>query len=125
MKKHLTGEKLKQRKICNIKYQKLDIQEYLLNGDRNINVSTFIFKARSKTVDVKMQKKWKYDDILCSGCGKNEETGEEILSCKSFGNSSDNSYSGFYSDNVDDQTNVAKQMMKRMKIRKKIREEVT
>ena len=122
---YLSGEKLKQKKICNIEYQKLDIQEYLLNGDRNVNVSKFIFKARSKTVDIKMQKKWKYDDILCSGCGENEETGEEILSCKSFGNSSDNSYSGFYSDNVDDQTTVAKQMMKRMKIRKKIREEVT
>ena len=48
--KYLTGEKLKEKKICHIEYEKLDIQEYLLNGDRNINVSTFIFKARSKTV---------------------------------------------------------------------------
>ena len=123
---YLSGEKLKQKKICNIEFEKLDIQEYLLNGDRNVNVSKFIFKARSKTVDIKMQKKWKYDDILCSGCGENEETGEEILSCKSFGgNLSDISYSLFFSDNVENQIRVAKEMMKRMNRRKKIREEVT
>jgi hypothetical protein len=44
--KYLTGEKLKQKKIFNIQYQKFDIQEYLLNGDRNINESKFIFKNR-------------------------------------------------------------------------------
>ena len=72
-----------------------------------------------------MQNKWMYEDVLESGCGENEETGEAILSCKSSGNTSDNSYSWFYSENVDDQTTVAKQMMKRMKTRKNIREEVT
>ena len=73
-----------------------------------------------------MQKKWKYDDILCSGCGEIEETGEEILSCKSFGgNLSDISYSLFFSDNVENQISVAKQMMIRKNRRKKIREEIT
>ena len=62
------------------------------------------------TVDIKMQKKWKNEDILCS---------EEILSCKSFGNTSDHPYSWVYSENVDDQTTVGKQMMERMKTRKK------
>ena len=31
-----------------------------------------------------MQKKWKYSDILCIGCGVNSETGQEILSCEGF-----------------------------------------
>ena len=44
--KYPKGEKLKQKKICNIEYQQLDIQEYLLNGDININVSKFRIKAR-------------------------------------------------------------------------------
>ena len=56
----------------------------LLDGDRNKNISETIFKAKGKTLDIKLQKKWKYDDKLCSGCYENEESGEEILSCKSF-----------------------------------------
>ena len=57
------------------------MQEYPLGWNTNINVSKFIFKARSKKLDIKMQKKWKYEDKLCSGCKVREETGDEILSC--------------------------------------------
>ena len=32
-----------------------------------------------------MQKKWKYEDKLCSGCKVRKETGEEILSFWYFG----------------------------------------
>jgi hypothetical protein len=46
--KYLTSEQSKQSKICNIVYSKLDIQEYLLNGDRNVNVSKCIFKEDPK-----------------------------------------------------------------------------
>ena len=81
---YLIVEKSKQSKIVDIKYEKLEMQEYLLCGDRNVNVS------RSQTLDIKSQKKWKYVDKLCSGCHTNEESREEMLSCKSFGANKEN-----------------------------------
>ena len=87
---YLIVEKSKQSKIVDIKYEKLEMQEYLLCGDRNVNVSRIIFKARSKTLDIKSQKKWKYVDQLCSGCLINGESGEEMLRCKSFGENKEN-----------------------------------
>ena len=68
--KYLESEKLKQSKICDISYEKLEIQEYLLLGDSNPKVSKVVFKARSKTLDVKMQRKRKFKDMYCSGCLK-------------------------------------------------------
>ena len=92
----------------NIHYEKLEIQEYLLSGDRNINISKLIFKARGNTLDIKTQKKWKYSDKLCSGCEVNDETGDEILHCKTFGENEENlSYSWFFRDSVEDQILVA------------------
>jgi hypothetical protein len=124
--KYLKNEQLKQKKIVDINYSKLQMQEYLADGDRNTNVSKMIFKARGKTLDIKMHKKWKFDDKLCSGCKINEESGEEILLCESFGGNNDKvTYSWFFSSSVADQLCVAKLMMKKLKIRQKIREEVT
>ena len=40
------------------------MQDYLAEGDRSIIVSKTIYKARGMTLDIKEQKKWKYEDIL-------------------------------------------------------------
>ena len=102
------------------------MQEYLADGDRNTDISKLIFKARGKTLEIKLHKKWKYDDALCSGCKINQESGEEILSCDSFGQNKEKvMYSGFFSSSVEEQVSVAKVMFQKLKIRKKIREEVT
>ena len=79
--KYLTDIQIKQSKISHIKYDDLQIQEYLLDGNRNTDVSKFIYKARSMTLNIKTQKSWKYSDKICVGCGVNSETGDEILSC--------------------------------------------
>ena len=60
------------------------MQEYLLEGNKNIQISKLIFKARGKTLDIKTYKKWKYDDDLCVGCGVNVETVDEILTCTGY-----------------------------------------
>ena len=52
--------------------------QYLADGERNISISKIIYKARGKTLDVKLQKRWNYSDTLCSGCKINEESGKEI-----------------------------------------------
>ena len=123
---YLTKEKCKQQKIMNIKYDKLEIQEYLLCGDRNIEVSKLIFKARGLNLDIKTQKKWKYSDRLCSGCQIMDESGDEILFCKSFGENIEKiAYSWFFSESVSDQIEVAKLMKKKLKERDKLIEEIT
>jgi hypothetical protein len=43
--KYLTSEKNKQTKIKQISYEKLEIQKYLMDGNKNIETSKFIFKA--------------------------------------------------------------------------------
>jgi hypothetical protein len=55
---YLNKEKSKQSKILNIQLTKLEMQEYLLDGDRNIKVPKLIFKIRAKTLDIKAQKGW-------------------------------------------------------------------
>ena len=76
------NEPNKQLKISHILYEDLEIQEYLLDGNRNTKISQLIFKARTKTLDIKTWKRWKYDDDLCVGCSEKSETIEEILICK-------------------------------------------
>ena len=80
--KYLLKEKEKQSKIANIFYEKLEIQEYLNSGQCSTKISKLIFKARSETLDIKTQRKWKYADRICIGCKQNEETGQEILVCE-------------------------------------------
>ena len=53
---YLKVQQNKQEKIRKIKYEKLEMQEYLAEGDRNNNVSKIIFKARGMTLDIKMHK---------------------------------------------------------------------
>ena len=85
------------------------MQAYLADGDRDNRVSRLIFKARGKTLDIKMQKRWKYDDTLCTGCENKEETGQEILMCDKLSENPENiPYSWFYKELVKDQVSAAK-----------------
>ena len=43
---YLIKEKNKQSKISHINYSKLEIQEYLLEGNKNIKIAQLIFKSR-------------------------------------------------------------------------------
>ena len=82
--KNTPGRNGKMSKVSNIKYEKLEMQQYLCENS-NTNISKFIAKARAKTLDLKTQKGWKYEDKLCSGCNIREESGDEILTCEKFG----------------------------------------
>ena len=102
------------------------MQDYLVEGDRNILVSKTIYKARGMTLDIKLQKKCKSDDIQCEGCQGNIESGEEILKCDGLGrNEVEADYSWFFSALVTKQIMAGKVMIKKLKKRKQIREEVT
>ena len=123
---YLENQQSKQEKIKEIKYSKLEIQEYLIHGDRNPKVSKLIYQARGQILDIKMQKKWKFNDKLCSGCNLKEESGQEILDCKNLGGNKENlSYNMFFSELASEQLVVGNTLMKKLKIREKLREEVT
>ena len=123
---YLEEQKNKQEKIKDIFYSKLEMQEYLFNGDRNIIVSRTIYRARGRTLNIKLHKRWKYDDTLCSGCLVNEESGEEILRCTFLGENIEKiSYSWFYSKLVSEQISAGKIMMKKLKTKDQIVEEIT
>ena len=112
-----------------LKYDDLKIQEYLLDGNQNTNVSKFIFKARSMTLNIKTQKSWKYQDKICVGCGVQNETGDEILICDGLSDGTINqitqqiSYDMLYSGNIGDMIDVAKTLIKRLKVRDKLQNE--
>ena len=122
----LKNQQLNQEKIKNIKYEELKIQDYLADGDRNNSVSKIIFKARGKTLDIKSQKRWKYDDLQCTGCSQNIESGEEMMQCENLGsNQFGAEYSWFFSDLVSKKIEAGKVIMKKLQKRKKLREEIT
>ena len=125
--KYLLAEKEKQSKISNIVYKSLGLQEYFVGGYCNIKLSKLIFKARSKMLDIKLQRKWKYEDKLCIGCKTNDESGDEILACKNL--SDENvvtkpmNYNWFYKSSVSDIVEVAHNLAKRLKSRQNILED--
>jgi hypothetical protein len=128
---YLSEIQLKQSKISHIKYDELCIQEYLLDGNKNIEVSKFIYKARSMTLDIKTQKSWKYNDKLCIGCGVNYETGEEILLCTGLKTEQEKDdmvpqtlfYDLLFTGKTSEMSEVAKILMKRLKLRDKLMDE--
>ena len=124
--KYLLIEKNKQTKIADLNYENLEMQEYLNDGNRNTRISKLIFKARGRNLDIKMHKKWKYSDAICLGCGKNDETENELLLCDGFGDRNENeelTYSWLFDSSVTKMVKVAIEIEKRLKRRKVLLEE--
>jgi hypothetical protein len=125
--KYLMGKKNqpgKQTKIEQVEYETLEIQEYLVEGNKNTELSQLIFKTRGKTLEIKAHKKWKYKDNICVGCERREETEEEFLSCAGLSAVNENiSYNLVYGKSVEEMMKVAKCVRKRLKTRLKILEE--
>ena len=55
--KYLIKEKDKQKKIANLNYTSLTMQEYLVEGSRDIRIARVIFKARGRNLEIKTHKK--------------------------------------------------------------------
>ena len=125
--KYLNDQKSTQSKTEKIGYQKLEIQDYLIDENCNTKLSKLIFKARTKMLDIKTQLKWKYDDNTCIECGENEETGDEILRCKSLqdanGRADGPEYEWFYSKYVKKIIEVGKMMGEGLKKRERLIED--
>ena len=98
------------------------MQDYF--GDRNLEVCKTIFNARGRNLDIKMHKKWKYNDMLCIGCSEKEESETEVLVCKGLGEAKKFDYDMFFCENTQTQIEIGKEMLQRLKNRKKILENI-
>ena len=123
--KYLLEQKANQTQSMEIKYENLSLQEYFTGGYCSKKISKLIFKARSKTLDIKTQQKWKYADTSCIGCKIKEESGNELLLCEklNYQNRMANSqvkYDWFFSKDVSDVVKAGQTMQIGLKERDKI-----
>ena len=128
---YLLKEKNKQSKISLIQYSDLQIQEYLLEGNKNTEMSKLIYKARGMCLDLKTQKKWKYKDDLCVRCEQHSETGDLFMYCSGYGEGKydkeikNMQYNIFFHGTSSEMHILAKVISMRLKIREKMLEGIT
>jgi hypothetical protein len=117
----------KQTKIKQLKYGKLATQEYLLEGNKNTELSRLIFKARGRNLDIKEHKKWKYEDIYCVGCKTRIESEQELIDCPELKVENNEEekvlYSQVFGNNVCEMVKVAQVIQNRLKVREKLLED--
>ena len=75
----LKAECVSLKKTAGLEYKELQLQNYL--SVLYPSQSKVIFKWRSKTLDIKSHLTYKYEDLLCRGCGVEEENLPHILNC--------------------------------------------
>ena len=119
----------KQTKIANLDYEKLEMQDYFVDGNCNKQIAQVVYKARTQTLDIKTHKRWKYDDDICVGCNARPETIEEILSCTNLGGNTEETRSiccdWLISGSGRQMFMVGKILTQRLKTREKLMEGVT
>ena len=67
------------KKTTNLKYDALEVQDYL--RELYPSQAKIVFKWRSQTLDIKSHLTYKYKDLICRGCGLEEETPHHIMNC--------------------------------------------
>lgn len=67
-------------KTRHLMYEKLAPQDYL--NHLYPTQSKVIFQCRSKTLDIKTHRQYKYPDTICRRCSSNDESIDHITNCK-------------------------------------------
>jgi hypothetical protein len=123
---YLLKEKNKQTKIFHIQYSDLRMQEYLLEGNKNTEMSKLIYKARGMCLDLKTHKTWKYKDKICVSCEQHSETGDLFIYCSGYGEGKydkeikNMQYNIFFDGSSSEMHILAKVIPRRLKIREEI-----
>ena len=101
----------------------------MISGNKNSKISKIIFQARTKSIDLKAYKSWKYDDELCVGCNKRTETIDEILSCDTYSEKNKQNrivkYDWLFGISDSDKHEVGLMLLKRLRKREKLLEAIT
>ena len=128
---YLLTEKNKQTKISHIQYSDLRMQEYLLEGNKNTEMSKLIYKAIGMWLDLKTNKKRKYKDDICVRCKQHSETGDLFIYCSGYGEGKydkeikDMQYNIFFYGSSSEIHILAKVVSSRLTILEKMLEEIT
>ena len=77
----LRAHKFTVGRVKELKHNKLKIQEYLLDKTINLEIKYFIFKIRTRMIDVKLNFKSQYLDTKCNFCSE-EESQDHLLDCQ-------------------------------------------
>ena len=100
------------KKTASLQYKELKVQEYLTQLFPS--QARIVFKWRSKTLDLKAHRTYKYSDALCRGCKSSDETPEHVLNC-GMENKMDSSIDVLSMEKLDDYTkSELKQMVLRV-----------
>ena len=81
---YLIDRKSLHSKVSHIKYNSLQLQDYLKPGNSDISISEmkYIFHLKTRSIDIKQNYKNKYNGNLdCISCLKSSETMRHILEC--------------------------------------------
>ena len=106
------NNKIKQRQnFSNTKYEHLTMATYLQEDmGYSVREKQNLFQCRMNDLDVKANRRWKYDNLTCRSCNDvtQIETQEHVLCCNSLVNRNMKityipTYSDLYSDDIDQQ----------------------
>ena len=124
--KWLIDEKNKKSKVNDLKYEKLEIQNYLGSKQLNTTEKKLLFQLRTRMIDVKTNFRNMYSDTVCPVCEKNEDEQKHVLECEILlSNISDITtqkveYEDIFRCDMSKQTNILKIFQNLWKKRKKL-----
>ena len=132
--KEYTFAKLKEKqqeysKVKSVNYSRFEMQDYLTPSNENISKeeSLFIFKLRSKMVNLKANYKNLYQTYECSNCNSENETQEHVYNgCKAIQKEEISNrkekpdYLQIMSGNILEKQKVARIFMEQMKTRERL-----
>ena len=119
--RHLMEEKNVHTKMDNISYSKLETQKYLLSKTMFPEISKFLYKCRTRMLDVKCNFKNLYKCLLCPLCEKEEDSQEHIMNCEIINDGeNENEYLDIFGTNIEKQVKVARVLMEALEERRKI-----
>ena len=100
--RELNFEKEKHEKGENLTYNELKMQSYLSTSKLSANDAKFLFKIRSRMLDVRTNFEGLYkNNLICQVCMSHTDTQELILSCSALGNNNQIKYNDIFSKNLD------------------------
>ena len=116
------------KKIQNLKYSKLYIQNYLKSENLNVRQRKFLAHLRGNMIKVKMNFSKMYENLYCPLCSQrgyqHDDCQEHLFHCKSLSNNSDIDTGTFYQDIFSEKSekyeNITFLLEQTMKLRDKI-----
>ena len=131
---YLEERKNNLKSVKHIKYSRLEMASYLKHNDFGLSTKErqYIFQCKFNDIDIRGNRKWKYQDIHCISCQiKTEvENTEHILNCKTLIAHNDlytyiPSFSDIYSDDVEDRLYVSRTIFEHMRIRARLQDQTS